>query len=293
VLIVSTEKDSGAMAPVLAPAVAAQESARRSWLIPVLVGGVAVVAIVLGALWATGILFGGKPTPTALPAVATAIDTPTMEPSSTEDTGLSPIPTPSATPGATSTGPTATLAPTPMGQPEITPTVALSVPTVASPAPLPTLPSPSLTSPAPASVLQGSVTFKWNYPGTLKSDEAFQVLIWKEGATEHYGAAEAWGRTQQPIHLDYVPKVVTGGAGQYLWSVVVVRKNTDERLSDEATPLRFTYLGPAGQSTPTPTPTNTGIATKIPPTPTFTPEPTEAPTDEGPPTVPAPPTVEL
>jgi len=150
VLIVSTDKDAGAIAPVLAPAVAAQESARRSWLIPVLVGGVAVVALVLGALWATGILFGGKPTPTALPAVATAIETPTVEPSSTEDTGLSPIPTPSATPEATSTGPTATLAPTPtpkaptpMGQPDPTSTDSSPLPTVALASPMPTLTLPS------------------------------------------------------------------------------------------------------------------------------------------------------
>jgi len=300
VLIVSAEKDA-AIAPVLAPAVGQRESGRRSWLIPVLVGAVAVVALVLGALWATGVLFGGAPTPTALPAVATVIETPTLEPSPTGDTDLSPIPTATATPGATSTGPTATLAPTSTGLPEVTPTVALSVPTVELTSPLPTLPSPGLTSPAPASEQQGFVTFKWSYTGTLGSDEAFQVLIWKEGASEHLGAAQSWGETRQTIDLDHVPKLVVGGAGQYLWSVVVVRRGTDERISDEAAPRRFTYLGPARPptATPTPTPTNTGIATKIPPTPTDTPEPTAAgpepptgaPTDS--PTLPAPPTVEL
>ena len=287
VLIVSTEKDA-AVAPILAPAVAAQASARRSWLIPVLVGGVAVVAIALGILWATGVLFGGEPTPTAVPPVATAVETPTVEPSSTEDTGLSPLPTASSTPAATSTGPTATLAPTPMGQAESTATSSIPLPTVASPAPLPTLPSPSLTSPAPASEQQEFVTFEWTYAGTLGSEEAFQVLIWKEGASEHPGAATSWGEMRQTIDLDYVPQLMDGGAGQYLWSVVVVRKNTDKRLSDEAPPRSFTYLGPAAPSTSTPTPTNTGIATKIPPTSTDTPEPpTEAPTEEGPPVVPS------
>jgi hypothetical protein len=137
------------------------------------------------------------------------------------------------------------------------------------------------------------VTFEWTYTGTLGDEEAFQVLIWKEGASEHPGAATSWGNKQQTIDLDYVPQLIDGGAGKYLWSVVVVRKDTDERLSDEAPPRRFTYLGPDSPSTPTPTATNTGIATKIPPTPTSTPEPTEAPTDEGPPTVLTVPTVEL
>ena len=117
------------------------------------------------------------------------------------------------------------------------------------------------------------MTFEWSYAGTLGSEEAFQVLIWKEGASEHLGAAQSWGETRQTIDLDYVPQLDDGGAGQYLWSVVVVRRGTDERLSDEAPPRRFTYLGPAGQSTPTPTPTNTGIATKIPLPPTCTPKP--------------------
>ena len=290
VLIVSTEKDAGAIAPVLAPAVAARKSARRSWLIPVLVGGIAVVALALGALWATGILFGSQPTPTALPEDAT-IETPTMEPSSTEDTGLSPLPTPSATPGATSTDPTATLAPTPMGQPDPTATDSQPLPTVAIPSPFPTLtlPSPSLTSPAPASQEQGFVTFKWAYTGTLGSEEAFQVLIWRDGASVHLGAAQSWGGTQQPIDLDHVPQLIDGGAGQYLWSVVVVRRGTDERLSDEAPPRRFTYLGPDGPSTSTPTPTPTGTATMMSLPPTFTTDPPSA-TPEPPTDTPEPPT---
>ena len=270
VLVVSTEKDT-AIPPIVAPAVAAEASARRSWLIPILVGGVALVAIILGVLWATGILFAGKPAPTALPSDAVVTVVPTSEPSSTEDTGLSPIPT--ATPEATSAGPTATLAPTSAEEPENTPTSSpsqRSLPTVEPASPLPTLPSPSLTSPAPASEQRGSVTFAWDYPGALGSEEAFQVLIWKEGDSVHLGAAQSWGQTQQPINLDHVPQLLDGGAGRYFWSVVVVRRGTDERLSSEASPRRFTYLGPAS-STPTPTPTNTGVATKIPLPPTLTP----------------------
>jgi serine/threonine protein phosphatase PrpC len=281
VLIVSSETDA-AIAPVTAPAVVAEAAAGRSWLIPALVGGVAIVATILGVLWATGILFDGEPTPIPEPTDAILTVIPTEEPSATEDAGLSPLPTATGTPEPTSSGPTATLAPTLTGEPESTPTSSLpqrSVPTVEPPSPLPTLPVPDLTSPAPASNQRGSVTFAWSYPGTLGSEEAFQVLIWKDGASAHLGAAQVWGQTEQPIDLDHVPQLVDGGAGLYYWSVVVVRKGTDERLSSEASPRRFTYLGPASLPTPTPTPTNTGLPTKIPPTPTNTPT-------DGVPTVP-------
>ena len=177
VLIVSTDKEA-AIAPMPAAAVGKREAARRSWLIPVLVGGVAIVALVLGILWATGTLFGGKPTETAVPPVATAMETPTPEASPAGDLGPSPLPAAPTTPEATNTTPTATLAPTPMGQPEITPTSSLPLPTVATPAPVPTLPtSPRLTSPPLASEQQGPVTFEWNYTATLGDEEAFQVLI--------------------------------------------------------------------------------------------------------------------
>ena len=296
VLIVSTETQAAAV-PAMAPlAAAAEPPARRSWLIPALVGGVAIVAITLGILWATGILFGGEPTPTAIPPEASAPVTVTVEPSITEDTGVSPLPTGTPTPEATSAGPTATLAPTSEEEPTSEPsgsTPQPSVPTVDLTVPVPTLVPPTLTSPAPATSLRGLVTFIWSYPGTLESDEAFQVLIWKEGSTVHLGAAQSWGKTQQPIDLDHVPQLVEGGAGPYYWSVVVVKKGTDERLSSESGARKFTYLGPASTSSPTstPTPTNTGLPTKPPlpptltpilpsdtPTPTSTPKPTETDT---------------
>ena len=286
VLIVSTEAKAAA-APAIAPVAAAGPSARRPWLIPALVGGVAIVAITLGVLWATGILFGGEPAPTAVPPEVSATVVVTVEPSITEDTGVSPLPAGTATPEATSTGPTATLAPTLMDEPTSAPTSSTpqpSAPTLDLTVPIPTLAPPILTSPAQATSLRGVVTFVWSYPGTLESDEAYQVLIWEEGSSVHLGAALAWGKTQQPIDLDHVPQLMEGGAGPYYWSVVVVQKGTDERLSPEAEPRKFTYLGPVPSPAPTstPTPTNTGLPTKAPPT--DTPSPT--PTDDGLPAVP-------
>jgi serine/threonine protein phosphatase PrpC len=305
VLIVSTEKET-AIAPAPALSVGTRESTRRSWLIPVLVGVVAIVALVLGVLWVTGTLFGAKPTETALPPVATATGTPAIEGSPTADASLSPVPPASATPSATSSGPTATLAPTPTALPEITPPSASPLPTVGLPSPVPTLPSPRLTSPAPATEQQGLVTFRWDYTETLGDEEAFQVLIWKEGASTHLGAAQSWPRTWQTIDLDSVPEVKRGGAGQYLWTVVVVRRGSDERLSPEAAPRDFTYLGPSGLVTPSSTPSNTPTATntpkpptdtQVPPTdtpvaPTDTPPPTPTDTPDGPPAVPSLPPVE-
>ena len=281
VLIVSTATDA-AVAPLPAPAVGIGKPARRSWLIPVLVGGIAVVALVLGILWATGVLFGDAPTPTALPPVASETATSTPEPSSTEEMKLSP--TASATPTATIAGPTATLAPTSIESPESTPTSSAPLPAVATPSPLPTLPIPSLTSPPPASEQRGPVAFEWSFTGNLGSEQAFQVLIWKEGSNEHLGAAQAWGKMQQIIDLDHVPSIVNGGAGQYLWSVVVVQRGTDMRLSAEAPPRGFTYPGPAAPPTATSTPSNTPLPpTDTPEPPTDTPEPpTETPTDAPP-----------
>ena len=118
--------------------------------------------------------------------------------------------------------------------------------------PIPTLPSPILTSPASSSDQMGFVTFEWRHTGSLDPDEAFQVLIWKEGASEHPAAAQSWSEPKRTIDLDHVPQLVTGGPGQYLWSVVVVRRGTDERHSPEAPPRGFTYLGPVVPKTPTP-----------------------------------------
>ena len=283
VLIVSTEKEAAAAIAAVPPvAVAAREAAPRRWLIPVLVGGVAVVALVLGILWATGMLFGGEPTETAVPPVATEAVTETAMPvaTATADTGVSPLSTPSVTETVASGSPTATLAPTLTEQPQAVPTNTVSVPTVGATVPIPTMPSPILTSPAPSSDQQGFVTFEWRYSGALGQDEAFQVLIWKEGASDHPGAAQSWSEPRQTIDLDHVPQLVTGGPGPYLWSVVVVRRGTDERLSPEAPPRDFTYLGPFAPKAPTATPSNTSPPTKVPPTPSDTPAPTAGtPTD--------------
>jgi hypothetical protein len=250
-------------------------------LIPALVGGVAVIALVLGLLWATGTIFGGKATETAVPTAATLVYTAMPEPSPSADMGASPLQTGTAAPTLDTTGPTATLAPTSTAQPEPTATSPSILPTVASPEPIATLPPVLLDSPAANAELQGFATFEWTYAGSLDQDLAYQVLIWKEGASDHPGAAQSWSDMHQAINLDLVPQLMNGGPGQYLWSVVVVRRGTDERVSPEATARKFTYPGPLGPSVPTATPSNTTLPTKMPLPATWTPIPsdTPAPTD--------------
>ena len=278
VLIVSTETDAAPPAATLPLAAGQPAPTHRSRLVPVLVGGVAVVALVLGLLWATGTIFGGKATETAVPTASTPLDATTPEPSPSGDMGVSPVQTGTAAPTLDTTGPTATLAPTLTAQPEPTATSSSILPTVASPEPIATLPAPVLDSPAADAELQGFVTFEWTHTGSLGQDLAYQVLIWKEGASDHPGAAQSWSDTHQAINLDLVPQLMNGGPGQYLWSVVVVRRGTDERVSPEATPRRFTYPEPLEPSTPTATPSNTTLPTKIPLPATWTPAP--SPTDE-------------
>ncbi len=281
VLIVSTEKEAvTAPAPAVVPA--RRAGARPSWMIPALVGGVALVAVLLGTLWATGILFKSEPTETPLPSMTAATVTGTLE-AATEDTSLSPLPTEEGTPAGTA-GPTSTLAPTVEGQPTATPSGSGLLPTSASPTPTPTLPKPTLISPLPSVALQGVVRFEWSYSRTLGQNQAFQVLIWKEGEIDHQGAADSQTEKWQSIDLDAVPKLNSDGPGEYLWSVVVVDSRTDDPLSPEATPRKFVYLDPTSQATPTYTPSPTPPPTKAPLVSTWTPTPSDTPTPSNTPT---------
>jgi len=281
VLIVSTQTEAvTAPAPAVAPGKRA--GALPSWLIPALVGGVALVAVLLGVLWATGILFRAEPTGTPSPLIAAATETVAVE-AATEDTSSSPIPTEiEATAGTV--GPTSTLAATSEGQPTSTPSGSGLLPGQASSTPTPTLPKPILSSPLASVALHGVIRFEWTYSRTLGRNQAFQVLIWKEGETEHRGAADSQQDPWQDINLDAVPKLISDGPGEYLWSVVVVDSRTDDPISLEATPRKFIYLGPTVQTTPTNTPSATLPPTKIPLPSTWTPTPSNTPTPSDTPT---------
>jgi len=118
-----------------------------------------------------------------------------------------------------------------------------------------TLPPAQLVAPKEqdAESAKGELVFRWTYPQPLKPEEAFQVLIWKEGGAEHLGAAEYTTQTEQKIDLDAILPA-RGGPGQYRWSVVVVSTGTGRRLSPEADPWRLVYIGVWVSPQPTETP---------------------------------------
>ena len=256
---------------------AKRPAARRSWLLPVLIGAV-VLALVLGGLAAMNLLSGdgATDTPAAVTPLLTSVTTPSPEASPSGENTLLPtdnaqtaqVGTPAVT--GTSTGPTATLAPTAADTPTPTPTDTATArpPTATATATPKLLPPPTLTEPAADAALRGLVTFKWKYYRSLEASEAFQVLIWKEGEQQHLGAAELWRQTEQTINLDDILPA-RGGPGYYNWTVVVVNRTNEKPFSREATPWRFRYVGPSTE----PAPTQWVPTTEPPPLPTWPPPP--------------------
>jgi len=232
---------------------------------------------------------GGGPTVTAsVTLTATAArPTATSVPTSTETPSSTPSPTrkPSPTRTETPEEPTATLVPTGTYTSQLTRTDTPVVPTTTKPptlTPDQLLPPPSLVEPKPDAEVRGQVLFKWTFSQSLPPTAAFQVLIWREGAQEHPGAAAYTLQTEQAIDLDVLlPE--RGGAGYYFWSVVVVNRNSGKLIGKEATARPFRYPGPAQPGGP-PTATKTKPP-EVPPTvePVETIPPTIPPTQESPP----------
>jgi hypothetical protein len=220
----------------------------------VIITALAIVLVLTPVLAACG-----SPEPTTAVMIATSASTLTEEVVAT-DTPVpdTPAPTPTPPPPADSPVPS-TLTPTPE-LPTNTPAADTAtplppasdtpVPNTPTPAPTKPRPTPTVSNPPPtllaplekdAGSLRGAVTFRWSYPRPLNQNEAFQVLIWKEG-DPHWGAAELWSETEQTIDLDGVlPQ--RAGTGEYLWTVVVREKGSEKVLSPEASPWRLNYLG--------------------------------------------------
>jgi len=252
-------------APVVAPVAAAPIARRQTrefpW-IPILAGVAGLLVIVLAGLLIAPLLFEGKPTPVPTASPLAPTGTPALGPTQTLAATEAPLQS-SASSEATSPGvpspeataapgePTATLAATfTPAPPTFTPRPTQPPPTATKRSPTATSEppdtAPTLESPAADAELQGVVLFSWSYP-RLGLRKAFQVLIWKEGEKEHYGAADFTRNRQQQINLDDVSQVRDGGPGVYYWTVVVVDKKTEARLSPDDTGRRFTYLGPPGE----------------------------------------------
>lgn len=262
VLIVNAQEETATVkAPALVPPV--KKKSKRSPLVPLLAGLALVVLLGLGAVLAGPYLFGPKETATPTLTVAASE---TVPPPSTPDTVV-PSPLASATEGtapaetATSEAsatpePTSTLAQAPVASdtppPSDTPAevaTATHTPTATATAtPRFSNQPPTLVQPQDNAALQGKVTFEWSYPqGALGPGNAFQVLIWNadENPEEPPGAAGLVETLQQEINLDDILPPQSGV--QYHWSVVVVKRATEKRISEKALPRIFTYGGPENE----------------------------------------------
>jgi serine/threonine protein phosphatase PrpC len=258
VLIVNAQEEAATVkAPALAPPI--KRKSRRLPLVPVLGGLVLLVLLALGAVLAAPYLFGtdatATPTLTATASEAAptpaATDTVLASPlaSATEEStpagAATPEPTPPPEPTSTlAPAPTASDTPLPSDTPPATPTPTAT----ATATPRFSHQPPTLVQPQDNTPLQGIVTFEWSYPpGALGQGNAFQVLIWNadENPEEPEGAAGLVEALQQEINLDDILPPQSGV--QYHWSVVVVERATDKRISEKALPRIFTYEGPVNE----------------------------------------------
>jgi serine/threonine protein phosphatase PrpC len=247
VLIVGARRDPPIGAKTIAATTLAPAGQGRSFpLLPVLLGVAVLALAVVGILFIPRLLKGQDAATATAAVVATTaspgliqspISTPVPSPSP-----LGPSPGPSATPAP----PTVTLLPTRTPTPASTsrPQLPQQPGVTSTSTSNPILPAAQLVAPTEqnAESSTGEVVFQWAYPQALKAGEAFQVLIWKEGNTEHLGAAEYTRQTEQKINLDSILPL-RGGTGPYRWSVVVVDASTGDRLSLEAGAWRLVYIG--------------------------------------------------
>ncbi len=229
VLIVSTQKDlPPARAPVAAPA--ARQEARRSLLVPLLVGAAAVLLLAIGGLLAARYLFPAEPkaTPTAPTAISPATATLAPRVTSSDEALTAPTATLSPTPAEENREPTATLAPTATSTPQPSPTRPVIPPTATeppTPTAIPTTSPPVLLEPVSGEEVAGRVTFTWQWvSGQLPEGYAFDLRIWSpaEGRQTARGADEPTRQSLLDVELQFVPAIRDFGAGAYNWAVVVV-----------------------------------------------------------------------
>ncbi len=96
---------------------------------------------------------------------------------------------------------------------------------------------PTLSAPPTGATANRTMTFSWRWNGSaLAANQGFEVRIWKEGQTDHYGAASPVRETSQEIHLENAYGIQRGGDGTYFWTVALVQLDPYMRIGQEATP---------------------------------------------------------
>lgn len=244
------------------------ESLRQDWLRPLLLGGGALLAIVLVLLvgsWLLRWLEGFQPSQAigAVQAMASEVpvlvEVPTLTPSLTPSLTPTPTPTPTSTPEPSAT-PIPTLTPTPTWTPTPEPTGTSTPTPTRTRAPVTTTPSPTPTStvvptqtPTPVPPIrppvpiepedgaphgQGSIfRLGWQSSHTLKRDECYLVNL----RYTHAGAPVIVQVCVQQTSW-WVDESLYGQADQetdrvYFWSVQVARKSTDAEGKEAYVPL--------------------------------------------------------
>ena len=190
-----------------------------------------------------------EPTGTTVPTIMATSDgsanptlgvtaSPSPAPTDTPTLTSSPILEPTVTPTWTATSTPAPTEPPAATPPPATPIPALALTPTATPTAGIVYPAPVLVQPEDVVFLsQGADSryiMRWEWDGTLQTDEWFDVRIWQAGMPHH---GVAW--TKEP---QYVYDICLKRNGLYFWSVAIVRGEGGLWLADlspEATPRRF------------------------------------------------------
>ena len=115
-------------------------------------------------------------------------------------------------------------------------------------------PAPALLEPLADTTLSGQTTFSWTWKGpALQPNQAFEVRLWKEGQSDHYGAAEPVRTTSAALNVQHAHGVQQGQNGAYLWTVALVEVNPYRQIGPEAPPSRVYIQVTAGGGPPPPT----------------------------------------
>lgn len=164
---------------------------------------------------------------------------------------LTPLPTPSATPTAT---PNPTAVPTaPPPRPPAANTQQPAPPVLLSP--------PELAQPADGASVSGEVIFGWLPTAPLPPNAAYEVVWWnpEQDPATAGGIAPPTVLTALQVNLDIMYEAHLFASSQAYWTVLVVRQNPYQRLTQPAdSPRRLLVYQPkgtgGGESSPPPVP---------------------------------------
>jgi outer membrane biosynthesis protein TonB len=164
--------------------------------------------------------------PTA-PPVTPSNPAPTVTPNQVSTAIPTRTPTPARTPVAAAPAPAAAAQGTAAPRPQNTPALAVT-----------------LAGPANGSSLRGRQTFSWRVAGALPPGQAFEVVIYKQGASTLSGAglAEPTTDSSVSVNLDDINNSNHPlDPGVWLWGVNLVQRSPYQSLQPLAGGWQFTY----------------------------------------------------